>query len=227
MSYLADRAYRRVLFYLTMVTFFVALVMYAFSGCELRKRAQKRACRAGDVAACLAVGKYYEDKPLGLVSFAMSYSDTSIAHYYQACKRKSATGCERMLHVLDKSEQAKNLSTDVTAIADALIAACSDRVDGVCDELWSFMSDRDWAQNRTAAAFDQRCAAGNGQACYLFGRMHGQGLGGQRNVAEEVIPLYDKACATGIADGCKYAHDYRAEQARRTAKNAPDATGAP
>lgn len=203
------------IFYLTLIAFVVGLVVFAFSGCELRQRSAKRACRAGDVAQCLHVGKYYEDKAPGIIGFLLSHADTSVAYYYRACRLESATGCERMLYVLRHSEQAKNLSTDEAAMADALIGSCADRVSGTCDQLWSFMDGTDWAENRSAIAFDKRCTAGNGQACYLLGRMHSQNLGGQRNISEQVLSLYDKACTAGLQDGCTAARSYRTVQAKR------------
>jgi hypothetical protein len=215
MSYQSDRIYGRIVWTLTLVAFPIALLVFAFSSCSLRKRSEKAACRDGDVAQCMYVGKYYEDKQGGIIAFLMSYADDSLRYYFEACKLKSAPGCERMLYVLAHGEQAKNLSTDLGDIADALIGDCADNVGDTCQQLWAFMGDRDWAQNRSAIAFDKRCAAGNGWACYIFGRMHGQNLGGQHNIAEEVIPLYDKACGSGIQDGCTAAKNYRDVQAQR------------
>ena len=215
MSYPSDRMYRRLVFGMTLVAFPIALLIFAFSSCEVRKRSEKKACRAGDVARCLFVGKYYEDKQDGIIGFLMSHADTAIANYYQACKLKSPVGCARMMYLLSHSDQAKNLSTELTDIADALIDACTARVTGACDQLWAFMDGRDWVANRSATAFEGRCNAGDGEACYRLGRMHGQNLGGQQNVLAEVIRLYDKACASGTQEACSGARDYRAEQARR------------
>src|SRR5512143_3660886 len=102
----------RVTFTATIILFPIALIIFAFSGCNVRKRSEKRACKAGKVEQCLYVGKYYEDKGMGLIPFLMSYNDDAIAYYTRACKLKSGAGCERMLHLLDHgADQAKNLST--------------------------------------------------------------------------------------------------------------------
>lgn len=224
MGYSADRTYRRFVFTLTLVAFVVVLVIFAFSSCEVRKRSEKRACRTGDVEACLYVGRYYEAKADGIIGFAMSNADTAIANYYRACRLKSAVGCERMMYVMAHSDQAKNLSTELTDIADALIEACAARVDGGCTQLWAFMDGSDWVGNRSAIAFERMCNAGTGEACYRLGRMHGQNLGGQHNVLEEVLPIYEKGCAHGSTDACKSAQEYRDEQAHRATQE-PPATG--
>jgi TPR repeat protein len=191
------------------VAFPVCLIMFAFSSCSLRKRSEKAACHKGDVNECMYVGKYYEDKLGGRIAIVMSYADDSIAYYFEACKLKSSRGCERMLYLLAHSEQVKNLSTDEAAIADALIADCAERAPDTCEQLWSFMEDTDWAQNRSALAFDKRCLEGNAYACYQIGRMSEQGIGQQRNMPEVVLPLYDKACENGVQDSCTAARNYR------------------
>jgi len=216
MSSASDRSYGRLAFTLTLLAFVVVLLIVTFSGFEIRKRSEKQACRNGEVAQCLSVGKYYEDKEDGIIGYAMSNADTAIANYYRACRLKSSAGCERMMYVFVHGEQAKNLSTDLADMADALIEACAARVDGGCTELWSFMDGRDWVGVRSVIGFDRLCNAGAGEACYQLGRMHGQSLGGQHNVLEEVLPIYEKGCASGSKDACKSAQDYRDERAKRS-----------
>ncbi|HET9992314.1 MAG TPA: hypothetical protein VFQ65_27470 [Kofleriaceae bacterium] len=215
MNYSADRWYRRFVFTLTLVVFAIVLVIFAFSGCEVRKRSEKRACRNGEVEQCLYVAKYYEAKADGIIGFAMSNADTAIAYYYRACRLKSSVGCERMMYLRAHTDQAKNPSTELTDIADALIEACTARVEGGCVELWNFMDEGDWVANRSAIAFERLCNAGTGEACYWLGRMHGQNLGGQHNILEEVLPIYEKGCARGSKDACTSAQQYRDALARR------------
>jgi TPR repeat protein len=217
MSYASDRQYRQIVFLITLVAFPIALVIFASSGCDLRKRSEKQACRNGEVQHCLEVGKYYEDRDDGIIGFLMSNADTAITNYYQACRLKSPVGCERMLYLRTHSDQAKNQSTEDADVADALIDGCIARVAGSCDGLWTFMKGSDWVAIRSAAAFERRCTAGDGEACYRFGRMHGQNLGGQRNTLEEVLPIYDRGCASGSSDACQSAQNYRVEQAKRVA----------
>jgi len=214
-------------FKITLVIFPIALLVCAFSFCEVRKRSEKQACRGGDVARCVEVGKYYEAKADGILGFLMSHADTAIANYYRACKLKSSVGCERMVYMLGHSEQARNLSTEQTDMADALIDACGANVTDACTQLFTFMDQGDWVAKRSAMAFEQRCnTTGEGQACFILARLHVLDLGGEHNVLEEVLALYDKACKGGIADGCNGAQIYRAAQARRAAQSSgTDATG--
>jgi TPR repeat protein len=177
--------YGQIVLAITLVAFPIALVIFGFSGCDLRKRSEKKACRNGEVQHCLDLGKYYEDRDDGIIGFLLSNADTAITNYYRACRLKSPVGCERMMYLRAHSDQAKNQSTVDADVADALIDGCIARVAGSCDALWTFMKDSDWVANRSASAFDRRCTAGDGEACYRFGRMHGQALGGQGNTLEE------------------------------------------
>src|SRR5882724_4451179 len=147
-SYAVNRKIRWLIFKLTLVAFPIALIIFAFSSCDVRKRSEKRACRGGDVDRCLEVGKYYEAKADGIIGFLMSNADTAIAYYYRACALRSPVGCERMTYVMAHSDQAKNLSTELTDMADALIDACAVRVAGTCDQLWTFMEQGDWVAVR-------------------------------------------------------------------------------
>src|SRR5450432_3092723 len=209
MSYASDRIYYRIVLTVVLVAFPIALLIFAFSSCSLRKRSEKRACKAGNVEMCLEVGKFYEDKQGGIIAFLMSHADTSTAFYYEACKLKSATGCERMLYVYEHGEQAKNSSIEPTEVADVLIDACVERVSGGCKELDAYMQGTDWVANRMAIAFKRRCDSGNLDACYRLGALHGHELGGQHNVIDEVLPLYEKACTAKIENSCELAQAYR------------------
>ncbi|MEO9157688.1 MAG: hypothetical protein ABI591_18880 [Kofleriaceae bacterium] len=212
---------------LAIILFPIGLVMFAFSSCDVRKRSEKHACKTGDLEQCLSVAKYYDDKQAGkgIISFLMSHSDTAIAYYFRACKLESSTGCDRMLDLFHHGEQAKNLSTDTADIADALIDACVERVVHGCDDLEAFMKEGDWVENRSAIAFKKRCDGGTAQACFRLAAMHGANLGGLHNNREEVVPLYDKACAAHIENSCELAQAYRDEQTKR-AHDSPDGSGA-
>ena len=218
MSYSSQRMYYRLGAGAMLVAFPIALIIFAFSSCNLRKRSEKKACKAGEVQQCLYVGKYYEDKLGGIISFLMSHADTSVAYYFEACKLKSATGCERMMDVFKHGEQAKNLSTERTDMADALINACAERVTGSCDLLEAFMGEGDWVATRSARAFEQRCDRGSADACYRLGALHAHNLGGLHNITEEILPLYEKACAAQVENSCELAQAYRDVQASRAAQ---------
>jgi TPR repeat protein len=222
----------RALFTLTVILFFASLPIVGCSGCNLRRRGDKRACRNGNVDKCLALGAYYEGKTDGLLGFLMSNGATASDYYFRACKLKSGAGCVKMrsLHY----DSAKDPSFSITEEADALIATCaeerptSSRSDQLaCDQLWDFMDGVDWAQNRAAHKLDDLCAAGTASACYWVGRMHGQELGGLHNTWDEVIPLYEKACTNGVDPACIAAQEYRKVKAEREAAGdagVPDVT---
>ena len=52
---------------------------------NVRHRAEKRACRNGNVKACLYLGTYYEDKAPGIIGFLMSYNQDAMT-YLEAYK---------------------------------------------------------------------------------------------------------------------------------------------
>ena len=215
MSLSSQRTYSRIVAMIAIIAFPIALVLFAFSSCDVRKRSEKHACKAGKLEQCLDVAQYYDNKQGGIISFLMSHADTAIAYYFEACKLQSSIGCDRMMYVFRHGEQAKNLSTDLGQMADALIDACVGRIDKACDNLAAYTSDTDWVANRSAIAFKQRCDRGTAEACFRLGAMHGKNLGGLHNNAEEVLPLYDKACVAHIANSCELAQAYRDEQAKR------------
>src|SRR4051812_36860208 len=88
-TYAGDRKIRWLLVTITLVAFPVALLIFAFSGCDVRLRSEKKACRGGELARCLEVGKFYEDRADGILGFLMSNADTAVAYYHRACKLKS------------------------------------------------------------------------------------------------------------------------------------------
>lgn len=197
----------------TVIVFPIALVIFFFSGCEVRKRTEKQACKAGDVDQCLYVGKYYEDKQDGLFGFLMSNADTSIAYYTHACKLKSAQGCERMSYVLAHGDSAKDLSTPLTDIADGLIDACGNEVSGTCDLLDNFSSHGDWVWVRAALAFDKMCNAGALPACYHRAALMAKNLGNLHYDFDEQLALYKKACAKNVSNSCEMVKAYEAQRA--------------
>jgi TPR repeat protein len=196
-------------FWLMAICFPIALVIFGFSSCSLRKRSEKRACRNGDVQSCLAVGSFYEAKQGGIIAFLMSYADDATVYYFEACKLKSTTGCEHALDIYDHGEQAKNATVQPEDIADTLIAACIGQLDKGCTELEGYMVTRDWVVVRSRNAFQKQCDAGSAQACFRLAGMHMNNLVGLHNTLEEVTPLLDKACAAKIDQSCEMAKAYR------------------
>lgn len=85
---------------IAIVVFPIAVVIYAFSSCDVRRRGDKHACRDGSAAPCLAVGQFYEDRTDGLVATMLSNATTAKQYYDRACKLGSATGCARFGHMV-------------------------------------------------------------------------------------------------------------------------------
>jgi len=109
----------------------VLLFLFSFVSCDVRMRTEKRGCRAGTAAECVTVGVFYEGKGGGPISFLMSYSDLALSYYHRACKLESAAGCEHMVAVFEHgAEAARNPSTSLTEMADALIESCAASVKG-------------------------------------------------------------------------------------------------
>ncbi len=105
--------------FVTGALFIFGLIGFALSGVEVRQRAEKRACEDGDIDACVKVGRYDEERSPGLFGFLLSHSDTSIRYDTRACAGHSGPSCERMVDMLRNGEQARDLSTPLTEIADA------------------------------------------------------------------------------------------------------------
>ena len=113
----SDRLYGKILFWGPIILFPFALIVFAFSGCNVRHRAEKRACRNGDVKACLYLGTYYEAKAPGIIGFLLSYNDDAIVYLHHACKAHSVEACERMYKASEHgADQAKNASIDLPEI---------------------------------------------------------------------------------------------------------------
>jgi len=81
----------------------------------------------------------------------------------------------------------------------------------------SMSSQRTYSWIVAMIAFKQRCDRGTAEACFRLDTMHGKNLGGLHNNLEEVLPLYDKACASHVENSCELAKAYRDEQAKRGA----------
>jgi len=223
----ADRLQGKIMFYGPIIVMPFALLIFAFSGCNIRKRAEKRACRNGDVKACIELGKYYEDKAPGIIGFLMSYNNDAQVYLDYGCKAKSVEACEKMYEVFAHgADQAKNASVPLTDTADELIWGCGAAHDTLCDDLFDMASHYgDWVAERAAKAFDKECTGGNAMACFQLVLMHQRKLAGLRNIVDEVLPLDEKACAGNIHDSCDSVKIYRARKAELDAKAAGSGAG--
>jgi len=216
----SDRLLGKILFWGPIYLFPFALLVFAFSSCDIRKRSEKRACRNGDVKACLALGAYYEDKAPGLIGFLMSYNQDAMTYLDYGCKAKSVEACEQMYNVFAHgADQAKNGRVPLNDTADELIWGCSAGHDSLCEDLFD-MSDHygDWVERRAATAFEKACDAGNAMACFRLARMHQNNRAGLKNFVDDVIPLLDKACTANLYDSCKAAQIYRNRKAQLEVK---------
>jgi hypothetical protein len=218
----SDRLYGKILFLGPIILFPFALFVFAFSSCNVRHRAEKRACRGGDVKACLYLGTYYEDKAPGIIGFLMSYNQDAMTYLDYGCKAKSVEACEQMYQVFAHgADQAKNGSVPLTDTADELIWGCAAGHDTLCDDLYDMMNHYgDWVAQRSALSFEKTCNEGNAHACFELVVMHQEKLAGLKNIVEEVIPLLDKACAGNVYDSCKTAQAYRVRKAQLDAEAA-------
>jgi hypothetical protein len=194
--------------------------VFAFSSCNVRHRSEKRACRGGDVKACLYLGTYYEDKAPGIIGFLMSYNQDAMTYLDYGCKAKNVEACEHMYEVFAHgADQAKNGSVPLTDTADELIWGCGAGHDKLCDDLFDMMNHYgDWVAQRSANAFEKACNDGSAYACFELVVMHQEKLAGLKNIVEEVIPLLDKACAGNVYDSCTTAQKYRVRKAELDAK---------
>ncbi|HEY6035294.1 MAG TPA: hypothetical protein VIV58_13560 [Kofleriaceae bacterium] len=223
----ADRLQGKIMFYGPIIVMPFALLIFAFSGCNIRKRAEKRACRGGDVKACIELGKYYEDKAPGIIGFLMSYNNDAMVYLDYGCKAKSVEACEKMYEVFAHgADQAKNGSVPLTDTADNLIWGCGADDETLCGDLFE-MSYRygSWVAERAAMAFDKACKENKAAACFWLVRMHQKKLAGLDNIVDEVLPLDEKACAGNIHDSCNSVKIYRARKAELDAKASGSGSG--
>lgn len=119
------------------IVFPIALVVYAVSGCDVRRRSDKHACRHGAAERCVAVGKFYESRTDGLVATLLSNAATAKDYYHRACELGNRDGCARFGHMVvvgsyDTIRDDGYLSADGMS---ALGKACDDRDLDACREL--------------------------------------------------------------------------------------------
>jgi len=217
----SERLFGKIVFIVPIILMPFALLIFAFSSCNVRKRSDKRECRAGDAKACLELGAYYEAKAPGIIGFLMSYNDDALTYLDYGCKAKNVEACEKMYTVFAHgADQAKNGSVSVTDIADELIGACAAGGLTLCDDLWEMMDQGDWVEQRAATGFEKACNGGKPMACFKLAIMHQHKLAGLKNIIEQVLPLLEKACAAKVYDSCAAVKTYQARDAQLDAEKA-------
>jgi TPR repeat protein len=165
MNYRALRIEYRIMFAMFMVAFPIALVVYAFSGCDLRRRGDKHACRDGSAEKCLAVGQFYEGRSSGFFSTMLSNPTTAINYYQRACKLGNTTGCARFGHMKVVGHYDTIKDDDFTQ-DDGLAAlgkACDGGVTDACHELAGALDPA-----RAAPVLDKLCKGGDKATCAAF-----------------------------------------------------------
>jgi TPR repeat protein len=207
MSYASDRLYRRIVLLTTLVAFPIALLIFMFSGCDLRKRSEKQACRNGAAEQCLGVARFYEQKADGIVGFAMSNGATAATYYDLGCKHGSSVACERLGHLMFHGfDSAKDYEPTYEDAVDALAQACVDHVTEACGELTESFTDphgQIMAEDRAARFFLDACnKSGTAEACYQFGLFVTVAHGVLPAKPELAKKYFTKACAAGHREAC-------------------------
>lgn len=196
------------LFLGAVLLFILVLPIYACSGCEIRKRNEKRACREGKVDACLVVARYYEAKADGLFGFLLSNAITSNDAYARACKLGSAEACERAAYVILHYDAARDTSYSYADAARDFATACVAGVANACDELYELYDDprgNSLAEDVSSRLFLDRCRKENdGAACYRFGVFmkapHAHGEIKPDPALEQA--MYKEGCTKGYQPAC-------------------------
>jgi TPR repeat protein len=207
-SYAADRTYRRIVFTIALVAFPIVVVIATFSGCDIRKRSEKRACRGGAAEPCLALGRYYEAKTDGILGFAMSNGVTATTYYDLGCKHGSNVSCERLGHaVFHRYDSVKDSDVTEEDAVRALAKACvADASSGACTELGKLYGDylsgtmvEDLASRFFLDACNKR---GEAAGCYEFADFVTADHHGVAAHPELAKRYFAKACAGGYQAGC-------------------------
>ena len=212
------------------IMFPVGLIIMAFSGCDLRQRSAKHACRDGSAAQCLAVGKFYESRTDGMIGFLLSNAVTAESYYNLGCKHGSSKSCARFGHMIvvgsyDSAfdsgfSNAQGMRALKTACDGGEADACRELASAVepaeaapileklcnggdnvsCDELVDAYRDSD--PKRADELLAKRCDAGDNDSC----RELATGLLGGSDVAEadsvRASALLTKACDRGAEEAC-------------------------
>lgn len=144
------------------VAFPIALIIYGFSGCDLRQRGDKHACRDGSAERCVAVGQFYESRSNGFVSTMLSNPTTAIDYYQRACKLGNVAGCARFGHmkVVGSYDTIKDDSFTRDDGLSALGKACDGGETAACRELGDAL---DPAQ--AAPVLEKLCKGGDKGSC--------------------------------------------------------------
>ncbi len=227
-----DFAIGKVTVGLAIVAFPVALVIFAFSSCDVRRRGDKHACRDGSAAPCLSVGQFYEVRADGFVATMLSNATTAKQYYDRACKLGSSVGCARFGHMVvvgsydvirdDNFRRADGMAALDKACDGGEIDACHELADAaepaqaalvlakLCDRGDKASCDKLVAAylqtgdtRRAMELLGRLCDAGDDGQCRELGRAL---LAGSKFVEADPArgtALLMKACERGAWEGCR------------------------
>lgn len=166
---------------LVIVLLSLALYLCVARRIDVRFRAEKKACRAGDVSKCLELGLFYEqyaDRP-GYIDAQFGYVDDAIQFYGRACELGSMVGCDSMGVLVLRRGSDRYTPDDAF---DALAKACIGNIRHACTELSNALRDPDEyitnvkpyppdiqaSRMRLTETFAKTCTSGNRRACALY-----------------------------------------------------------
>jgi TPR repeat protein len=196
MSDRLELAYQGLIIDIIMVTFPIALVIFAFSGFDIRYGSAKAACKKGSVERCLAVAKTYDEASSGIVGFLLSNVESARTYYDRACSLGSVAACYRLgttiLHGADAATDSHFTKADA---ARAFDKACGAHLFDACYALGLLYADNRGVDDVWAVkAFSEGCDGGNSRACNQLGVFHVQGRGGLARDSTLALQFFSKAC---------------------------------
>jgi TPR repeat protein len=169
---------------------------FFFKHFDLRMRPQKAACRAGDTAACLAVGEKYEAERSIFGGWAAAQG------YYEAgCDAGSARSCLKLARISSKDDAIWNDAKQLKGYG----LACDANIAEACFELgWTYAVGYRIKQDysRSTPALERGCTGGNADACYWLGLSAAGGWGAAPD-PERARALFGSACDGGSGEACE------------------------
>jgi TPR repeat protein len=198
---------------LLMIVFPIALVVYGFSGCDVRHRSQKSACSDGDAKQCLAVAKLYQDDAIGLLPFLLSNFETAKEYDDRACTLGDMAGCEALFQIImnGHGEAARDSRFGLKEASVASDKACDAGYADACYEAGLFYSgDMDLPADapRANALWAQSCAGRYADGCYVLAVSYVLGRGGLEKDLDRAASLFGDACDAGSSKGCEQVQSY-------------------
>jgi len=214
--------------WLMTIVFPFALLVFAFSWCDVRQCSSKHACKDGSARDCLAVGHFYEERDDGLFAFLLSNGNTAEDYYHRGCKLGDQASCARFGYMVvvsggDNVRDSKfELDEGIAALAEACagndLDACRTFAGAVVEPERSIAplsklcdsGDKDSCDHlldadavHTGEILDKLCNRGDHDRCIQLGN---DLLGGTKHVNADPArgdTLLAKECEHGEWRGCR------------------------